>query len=241
MSNKALLVLAAASLFPSCALVGSASRPVARPVAASVVSPSVSTAAPLRSAPSLPEFSASYLAASFLPAPWQRSVGVERQNLNLILGQKRLSDSSWDPNDNQQVYGLLFDYYRVDQLVGLDAGLMYSTDDSDQGIGQTTELFLGARKTYTVRDIYHPYVAAGISYLWGTNGADAQPIGLPGLVVADQGESGGFYLRGGAYATLAEHVNVGLDLRTLQGTSLGGLITDDADGFQLSLTLGWGF
>ncbi len=242
MSAKAPLVLLVACFVSSCSLVGPGASAVARPIASSVMSPSVSVAAPVASAAAVPMFPTS--SAPLEPAPAlvrQRSVGVERQNLNLIIGEKKLSDSAWDPNDGQQVYGLLFDYYRVDEFLGLDAGLMYSTDDSEMGIGQTTELFIGARKTFAFEEIYHPYVALGVTYVWATNGADAGPIGLPNFVVADQGESAGFYLRGGIYATLAEHFNVGLDVRTVQGTSLGGEITDDADGVQISATLGWGF
>lgn len=210
---------------------------------------SCSSVVPLADPGTIMASTAAALSPASAPLP-QRSVGLERQNLNFMVGQKELSADQWDPNDGQVAYGLLFDYYRVDQWVGLDAGLLYSTDSSDQGIGQTTELFVGARKTFTFRETLHPYVAAGLAYVWGTNGVDAGALvnGLDEFVIADQGDSLGLYLRGGVYATFSEHINIGLDLRTTQATSFdGGLnsagiqLTEDANSFQVSMTVGWGF
>lgn len=134
-----------------------------------------------------------------------------------------------------------FDHFRLDQWFGLDAGFHYSDDDSGGGIGQTTEMFVGARKTFTIASVFHPYLAAGVAYIWATNGVSGATIGLPPqLIVAEQDSSFGFYGRGGVYVTIADHINIGLDIRALTGTDVD-VFGADADYVQGAVTVGWGF
>ncbi|HTF89864.1 MAG TPA: outer membrane beta-barrel protein [Planctomycetota bacterium] len=164
-------------------------------------------------------------------------------SLTLLVGQRELDDSGWDPNDSQFTLGLEFDSYRPDNWVGVEAGFHYSDDDSGGGIGQNTEMFLGARKTFALGPVgLHPYVGAGASYIWATNGVDGAQVDplLAGTIVAETDSSLGFYAHAGVYYTIARF-NFGVDLRGLFGTDIDAFGAGDADYVQFAGTIGYGF
>lgn len=159
-----------------------------------------------------------------------------------FLGQRNMSDdTAWKPVDEQFTLGMQFDTYRPDDWFGIEAGFMYAKDESNGALGQTTEIFLGARKTFTIGETtWHPYLGIGASFIWSTFAIDAAPA-APGLLLGDSDESFGFYAHGGVFYTLGR-TNIGVDLRTLQGTdiSLAG-VSSDGDYVQFGLTVGYGF
>ncbi len=160
-------------------------------------------------------------------------------SLTAFLGQRDMSSSSdWEPVDGQFSIGLEFDSYRPADWVGVEAGFFYAKDDSQGAFGQSTEISLGARKTFSVGESgIHPYVGAGAAYVWSTFGINNGG----GTFIGASDDSFAFYAHGGAYYTIAR-VNVGLDVRALLGSSLsiGGFSTD-ADYVQYGLTVGYGF
>ncbi len=165
-------------------------------------------------------------------------------SLTLVAGQRdMLSTDDWKPVENQFTIGLEFDSYRPDDWVGIEAAFFYAKDESEGALGQNTEVSLGVRKTFTIGESgLHPYVGAGASYVWTTFGIDAPLLGGPaGFFVGDTDESLGFYAHGGLYYTIARF-NVGVDIRTLMGTSvdLGG-VSSDVDYLQYAATVGYGF
>ncbi len=174
------------------------------------------------------------IALHFAPAP-QGMTQQRAVNLNVIIGQRTLEDDLWEPNDEQFTVGLEMDTYRRDQFIGLDAGFHYGDDDTGGGFGQTTEVFLGARKTFSLgqTDI-HPYLAVGASYIWATNG-----VSQPPNIVAEQDSSLGLYGRGGVYWTLGDMLNVGVDVRALVGTDIEAFGADTADYVQIAALIGW--
>jgi hypothetical protein len=158
--------------------------------------------------------------------------------LSFLVGQRSLESDGWEPNEDQFTIGLEFDSYRVSDWFGLDAGFHYADDDSGGGFGQTTEVFLGARKTFAIgKTGLHPYAGAGLAHIWTVNGVASGPT-----ILADTDSSFGFYLRGGLYYSIANIVNVGADLRALLGTDISDSFgTDSADYFQFALTVGYSF
>lgn len=158
--------------------------------------------------------------------------------LSLIVGQRSLESDGWEPNEDQFTVGLEFDSYRVSDWLGLDAGFHYADDDSGGGFGQTTELFIGVRKTFSIgQSGVHPYAGAGLAHIWTVNG-----VAQGNTILADTDNSFGAYLRGGLFYTIANLINVGADVRALLGTSISDSFgTDSADYVQFALTVGYSF
>ena len=175
--------------------------------------------------------SASFAPGTFAP---QGPSQLRAANLNLLVGMRDLGDEFWEPNDEQFTVGMEFDTYRRDEWVGLDAGFHYGDDDTGGGFGQTTEMFVGVRKTFTVAGNLHPYVAAGATYIWATNGVSSPPN-----ILAEQDSSFGLYGRGGIYWTFAEMVNIGVDVRFVAGTDIEAFGAEDADYVQFAGFAGW--
>ncbi len=160
-------------------------------------------------------------------------------SLTVFVGQRDMSSSSdWKPVDSQTSIGLAFDSYRPADWVGVEAAFFYSKDDSQGAFGQSTEISLGARRTFTIGESgIHPYVGAGAAYVWSTFGFNNGG----GTFIGASDDSVAFYAHGGAYYTIAR-VNVGLDVRAMLGSdlSIAGFSTD-ADYVQYGLTVGYGF
>ena len=157
-------------------------------------------------------------------------------SLTLLVGQLDMGDSSWKPNESQFVVGMGFDSYRPDNFLGIEAGFQYSEDTSQGGLGQSTEMSLGARKTFNIGQTgLHPYVGAGAAYIWAVNGSASGS-----LILGEQDSSIGGYAHAGIYWTISR-VNIGVDIRGLFGTCLNVAGASDADYIQYAATVGYGF
>jgi len=173
------------------------------------------------------------------PAP----VGPQQQ-VSLYLGQRSFAeDSFWIPNEDQVVGAI--EYSREDRadIVGWEIGLAGSSDESSDGAGNpwtggTGELYGGLRKSWG-DGAFRPYVGAGLSYIeaeWELYGQTDDDNSLAG------------YLHGGVQWLLGRSFALGLDIRTLFGSSLslgqhtvGFDIPGDADYVQVALSFGWRF
>ena len=108
-----------------------------------------------------------------------RYPGEERwqRNMMFLYGQRFLQESEdWDPLEDQQSVGVIFDlydpsaWYLEDRDMGYEVGLIHAWEDgSVSGVdveAETTELFAGGRLTFHyMNQRLHPYIGTGLAYL----------------------------------------------------------------------------
>ncbi|MFA6013185.1 MAG: outer membrane beta-barrel protein [Desulfobacteraceae bacterium] len=135
-------------------------------------------------------------------------------NLNFFIGQKSLDDSDyWDPVDDHTEYGILFDMIEKGWPISLELGLLMSSDKSSDDYfsreAKTSEFAVGIKKIWSIRNFpLKPFVSGGLSYI----SADDEYEDFDGYLQEDDSAMG-FYLSAGAYATLSQHLNLGLMFR----------------------------
>ena len=154
-------------------------------------------------------------------------------NLSLVLMQRIVDDA--EPSDEQPGVAVEFDSYRPGSWGGWEIGISTSSDEQDApGFGDfkatVSEIYGGVRKTWGAANGLHPYLGGGLSFIE----AEAELSGFG----SEDDTTIGVYARGGAYWTLAEHFNLGADLKAVVGTDLD---FGDADYVQFGVILGWSF
>lgn len=144
-------------------------------------------------------------------------------NVNLFLGEKFLDEDNWEPLDQQFEMGLLLDvdfkHRWIPFSIALD--LLYSRDEDDvgtldMGIGtfytnvesRITELDLGIRKIWEAPKHIRPFIGGGLAIINGEMKADSL-----GVSVSDDETGYGMWAEIGAYLTLSERFNLGIDAR----------------------------
>ncbi len=138
-------------------------------------------------------------------------------NVNAFLGLKTLDDDWLEEFQEQTEGGILFDIQKVEWPVSIVVESMYSMgEDVVQGYDievATTELLLGAGKTWTPNATIRPYVRAGINF------ASAEQKTSNGYQSVSVDESGmGYAISGGVYWTISQHFNIGLGVRYSKAT-----------------------
>jgi hypothetical protein len=137
-------------------------------------------------------------------------------NVNVVVGQRLLNDD-WDPLERQGQLGIDFDIRRQDWPVNLAFGVSRSHDDSRfsfvaPGVSRRVkveadlvQLDLGVKKLYDAHRLpFTPFVGLGLSLLMAELDAD---------VIDDDDTAFGGWISGGAYITLANHFNLGAQLK----------------------------
>ena len=160
-------------------------------------------------------------------------------NINAFMGLKTLDSNDWMPEFQEQAEGgILFDIQKREWPVCIVVESMYSMgEDVVNGIDievATTELFLGAGKTWSPNSTIRPYVRAGINF------ASAEEKASSGYITLSANESGiGYALSGGVYWTISQHFNLGLGVRYSKATIDFSGIDIEAGGTHSGLILGY--
>jgi len=170
-------------------------------------------------------------------------------NVNLALGSKMLNDD-WEPVDEQTSFGLMLDARRAHWPLNLAADLFLSWDDDEETVfipgtgvvsvdvkGKTTELNLGVRKLwegFAYVNGLTPYVGAGVAAVWAEQEVDG-----PNVDEEEDGIGVGLWAGGGAYFTLVEHFNLGVDVRYSHTTDVDLFEDVNAGGFRASFLAGY--
>ncbi len=135
-------------------------------------------------------------------------------NLNLFIGQKSLDDSDyWNPVDDHMEYGIIFDMIEKGWPISLELGLLMSSDESSDDYASweahTSEFSVGIKKIWAIRNFpLKPFVSGGLAYI------SAEDEFENAFGTSEEDDSAmGFYLSAGAYATLSQHLNLGLLFR----------------------------
>ena len=146
-------------------------------------------------------------------------------NINVFIGGKFLDEDDWEPTDDHFELGAQLDFRPVDWPVNIAVDFSHSWgEDSeyvtfyDPWIGwigvdvdleaSTTEVNLGIRYIYEELPYVRPFIGGGPALVWAN--AEASALGIR---VSDDDFGFGFWIGGGAYVTLAEHFNIGAQVR----------------------------
>jgi len=161
------------------------------------------------------------IAVSLFLLPTSAICGNWTGNINLFMGAKQLEEDDWEPLDEQDEFGIMFDFKQEGWPVSIAIDLLSSSDEqtglyfvSGYGTviatleGETSEFDLGFRKIWDGSPTIRPYIGGGIAMV----SAEIKASVL-GATASDDDNATGFWLGGGVCFTFAEHFNVGLDLR----------------------------
>ncbi len=142
-------------------------------------------------------------------------------NANLLLGAKAMEEDDWEPLEEQAEVAIRLDFREKAWPVNLSLDLVGTRAEEDAfyaipGFGTawadieatTSEWNLGVRKIWEGFHLVRPYVNGGLAIIHAE--VEVSTLG----VSVDRDDTGvGYFLGGGVYWTLAEHFNLGLDLR----------------------------
>lgn len=163
-------------------------------------------------------------------------------NINLFLGMKFLNEDDWYPVEEQGEVALEFDFrqpaWPLNFVVGLrkSQGEGTGSDPLSGSLnieGETSELSLGIRKIFDQTSV-RPYLGGGLAFI------DAK-YEAPDFSISDSDNGIGLWVGGGVYVTLADHLNLGVDLR-FSGAEVTLYDVDGAaGGAHLGVLLGYHF
>lgn len=168
-------------------------------------------------------------------------------NINAFLGMKYLDKDDWEPIEDQAEIGVAVDFKKQGWPVSIAIGYLYSRGDEtvlifDPFLGnvlfdfeaETSELSFGIKKIWDHFAHVRPFLGGGIALIR----ADVKGRAL-GVTVSDDDNTIGIWIGGGVYWTLAEHFNIGLDLRWSKAevTSFG--VDIEAGGAHVGLLVGY--
>jgi len=162
-------------------------------------------------------------------------------NSNFLLGGRALDEGDWEPVDGQGVFGVTVDFGRDGWPVQLEAGMMVSGKEDEEGsfdvTGAVSELSFGVQKVWKADNV-RPFIGGGLSAVT----AEIEVDGPGGLDGEAEDTSGAVYAHGGVYWRIGSRFNIGVDVRALFGSDLEDSgVEGDADYFQAGLLLGWGW
>lgn len=160
-------------------------------------------------------------------------------NLSLVAGSKVLDDSDWAPVEQHEEGGVVVDVGDRSWPIGFELRFLHSKSDTEfepiTGLSvnmDTTELDLGIRKTWT--GAANIYLSGGLARI------DAD-VNFPGLGTASD-SAYGFWLAGGIYWVLVEHLVLGVDLMGSSAEADYGSPTNfDIGGGHFHFVLGYHF
>jgi opacity protein-like surface antigen len=174
--------------------------------------------------------------------PWSYQVtpggDVDVTTVSVSYGQRKLSDDDfWGNVDEANTVGIEIDHRARGYWVGFELGTQLSDGEEDDAKSDIDEVYAGVRKTFDLGEsIIHPYVSIGAAYVQAQAAVD---IGS-NVDVASDDESVGVYGRVGVFATIAGHLNLGVEYRALFGTDVDLFgVSTDVDYGQFGVSIGY--
>jgi len=168
-------------------------------------------------------------------------------NLNLFAGAKFLDKDDWEPVDKQAQGGVLIDFRHRVLPFNVAIDILYSRDEDDVDVevlnvgwvttrveGETMEVDLGLRKIWEQPRLLRPFLGGGLAIIRAEVEASAR-----GESTSDTDTALGVWLDTGAYVTLAERWNLGIDGRWSWAKSdMLGVDDGDVGGWHLGVLVG---
>jgi hypothetical protein len=173
-----------------------------------------------------------------------------------LIGYRALDEDTWSSSgtatdislDQQFALGLELDFRPPEFPLGVEFGMQFSamTDSVTVNVsgtpvdvdftGSVYEFYLGPRLTFDLADDkIHPYVGAGLTYLFAEIEAEASAGGVTVAATEDEDSLAG-YVHAGLLFDLGESFHLGADVRAVMGSDLGS--GADADYIQGALVIG---
>jgi len=133
-------------------------------------------------------------------------------NINVFLGSKSLDEDDWWPVEDQVEVGIEFDFKGENWPISIAIDLLASGAEETIGFidfeGKTSELNLGIRKIWEPTATIRPFLGGGLAFISGEYTGASGPYS-----VSDNDTGTGFWLGGGIYWTLVEHLNLGFEAK----------------------------
>ena len=168
-------------------------------------------------------------------------------NINAFLGMKYLDEDDWEPIEEQEEFGVAVDFKKQDWPVSIAIGYLSSSGDETMLMydpflgtvpfdfeGETSELSFGIKKIWDHFPKARPFIGGGIALI----SAEAKGTAL-GISVSDDDDAIGVWIGGGVYWTLAQHFNIGFDLRWSKAEVTLFGIDAEAGGSHVGLLVGY--
>ena len=129
-------------------------------------------------------------------------------NANFFLGAKTLNGDEWEPADKQEEFGIEVDFKPQSWSVSIALELLSGSGEGTSGgydfESKTSEINFGVRTIWDQFQRMRPFVGGGISIIRGELSANRTSEARIGF---------GLWLCGGIYWTLADHYNIGLEVK----------------------------
>lgn len=168
-------------------------------------------------------------------------------NINAFLGMKYLDEDDWEPLEDQNEFGIKVDFKQQGWPVSIAIDYLSSSGDDTMLLydpilgnvlfdfeGETSELCLGVRKIWDHSPKVRPFIGGGIAFINAEIGGRAL-----GISVSDDDNVIGVWIGGGVYWTLAEHFNIGFNLRWSKAEVTLFGVGGEAGGNHVGLLLGY--
>jgi len=155
----------------------------------------------------------------------EEMAGAWTGNVNLFIGAKLLDGDYWRPVEDQFTLGVGLDFRPPNCPISLVLDWSYSWAEESESVviydpwlgvwmidvdieGRTMEIDPGIRYIYEGLPYIRPFIGAGLALVW----AEFEGSTL-GITLSEDDWGIGFWAGGGAYVTLAEHLNLGFQVK----------------------------
>ncbi len=140
-------------------------------------------------------------------------------NINLFWGDKELKTSDWAPVEDQGELGLQLDFKSADWPVSIAIDSLTSYTEETIAFfdieGETTEFNIGIKKLFNANPPITPFIGGGISFIDASLKVTDTLFGGSATV---SGSGTGYWVTAGAFATIGDSFNVGLELKISTAT-----------------------
>ncbi len=166
-------------------------------------------------------------------------------NINAFLGRKTLDTDDWKPAEEQGEFGVEFDFRPKSWPINIAIDLLGASGEGtvfDPVLGnvklksKTSEFNIGVRKIWELAaSPVRPFIGGGLSFMHAEG-----EVEIPGVGAASESGNGtGIWLGGGVYFTLAEHFNLGFELKYSDASVTIAGVDVNAGGTHIGLLAGY--
>lgn len=161
-------------------------------------------------------------------------------NIDLLVGQKALKSGDWEPAEKQTAFGIQADGKMSSWPISIAIGYTKTEGDGEDEVGdmfegRTTELDLGIKYIFEKSETLKPFIGGGVTQIKGE-------VEYPLLNASASDTGTGYWLSGGLRFILAQHLNLGAQVKYASAKADFDTGEDaELGGTSLSVLLGYHF